>query len=118
MRVKEEIDQRANQCGAIRAIRREGGTRHLCAALQIKDGEPFGHCVVFWCWRRCWCTPVCRDSRVPRRRPGADAAVRLRTANRNIFVGRIRNAEQCIFKRRLCGCELIFELRQLIGDLL
>ena len=33
MRVKEEVDERANQCRAIRAICREGGTRHLCAAL-------------------------------------------------------------------------------------
>ena len=97
MRVKEEIDQRANQCGAIRAIRREGGPCHLCAALQIKDGESFRHCVVFWCWRRCWCTPVCRDSRVPRRRPGADAAVRLGATNWDVFVGRVRNSKERIF---------------------
>ena len=118
MRVKEEIDQRANQCRAVRAIGGEGGTCHLCAALQVKDPEPLRHRVVLWRWRRCWRTPIGGDPRMPLRRPGPNAAIRLRTANWNIFVGRIRNAKQCIFKRRLRRCELLFKLRQLIGDLL
>ena len=55
---------------------------------------------------------------MPLRRPGSNTAIRLRAANRNIFVGRVRNAEECLFKRSLRRCELLFKVRQLIGDLL
>ena len=97
MRVKEEIDQRADQCRAIRAIRREGGARHLCTALQIKDAEPLRHRVVLWRWRRCWCAPISGDPWMPLRHPGSNAAIRLRTTDRNIFVGRVRNSKERIF---------------------
>ena len=35
--VEEEVDERTDECCAVGAVRREGGTGHLCAALQIKD---------------------------------------------------------------------------------
>ena len=97
MCVEEEIDQRADQCRTIRAIGGEGGARHLCTALQIKDAEPLRHRIVLWRWRRCRCAPIRRDPRMPLRRPGTNAAIRLRTANWNVFVGRVRYSKERIF---------------------
>ena len=55
---------------------------------------------------------------MPRRCPGANRGVRLGAANGNIFVGRVRNAQEQIFELRLSGGELLLEPLHLGGNLL
>ena len=118
MGVEEEIDERTNQRGTVGAVRREGRTRNFGAALQIEDAESLRNHIVLWCRCGCRIFALCADHRVPCGRPGANRGVRLGAANRNVFVGRIRNAQEQIFELCLRGGELRLERFHLCGDFL
>ena len=116
--VEEQIDERADECGAVGAIRRERCTRHLRAALKIEDAKSLRDHIVLW---RCcggWIFALRANRWVPCRGPGTNRGVRLGATNRNVFVGRVRNAQEQIFELRLGGGELLLEPLHLGGDLL
>ena len=116
--VEEEVDERTDECCAVGAVRREGGTRHLGAAFKIKDAESLGDHIVFWRRSGCRVFALGANRRMPCRRPGANRGVRFGATNRDVFVGRVRNAEQQVFKLRFgCG-EFLLERFHLCGDLL
>ena len=116
--VEEQVDECANQRGPIGAVRREGGTRHLRAALKIEDAESLCDHIVFWRCRSGWVFALRANRWMPCRGPGTNRGVRLGAANRNVFVGRIRNAQEQIFELHFGGGELLLEPLHLGSDLL
>ena len=116
--VEEQVDECANQRCAVGAIRREGGTRHLRAALKIEDAKSLGDHIVLWRCCSCWVFTLRANCWVPGGYPRPNRGVRLGAAYGNIFVGRIRNTQQQVFELCLGGGELLLEPLHLGGDLL
>ena len=116
--VEEEIDEGANECSAVGAICGERCAGDFCAALEVEDAEPLRDHIVLWSCGSGWVLTMRADRWVPCRCPGANRHVRLGAANGNVFVGRVRNAEQQLFKLRFGSGEIFLKPLHLCGDLL